>query len=365
VHPSHTFPRWCQEGERLCEPSSAPTDLPAPQRYDMVSSDLLVFYPTVGLAWEPLPGLSVGGHFQAAYGSFELALVAGTVSNKEDPDFDSDIKLSTRDVFTPTGILGVHWRALPFLELGASVRFGFTFHFEGDVEATLPESLALVEVRPNPGDITLDVPMPWVVRSGLRYVNRDAAERERFDLELDFVWESTGQVKVFDVTTDVAFDFAGTTKQIESLSQQHNWDDSWSLRLGGSYNIHDLFGHGTLILRAGGFYESAAAPAAFSRLDFLPFARYGVTAGVGLRWGRYEFGVGYAHIFHEERNVAPAGGDGRTGECQSSGGTSGCGSGVTQVLPIFPEDGRPVANGAFDVAIQIVTFGAAASFGGP
>lgn len=364
VHPSHTFPRYCAEGGRLCEPEGGPTGRPAPQRYDMVESDVLLFYPTIGLAWQPLPGLSIGGNFQAAYGSFDLSLVVGSITNKEDPALDADIKLKTRDWFTPTGILGVHWKALSFLELGASVRFGFTMKFEGEVEATLPETLSMVTVDPNPGTIRLDVPLPWVVRSGVRYVNRDALERERFDLELDFVWESTGQVGVFDVATDMAFEFGGTRQEIESLSQQHNWNDSWSLRLGGSYNLHDLFQGGTLTLRAGGFYESAAAPEQFSRLDFLPFARVGVTAGVGVEWGRYSFGVGYAYIFHEDRNVAPDGGDARTGECQASGGASGCGSGVTQVIPIAPDDGRPVANGAFDVSIQILTLGAAASFGG-
>jgi long-subunit fatty acid transport protein len=365
VHPSHTFPRYCKEGERLCEPSDSPTPLAGPTRYDLVSEDVLVFYPTIGLAWQPIKGLSIGGHFQAAYGSFSMDVAVGATNNFQHPDYDADIRLETRDKFTPTGILGVHWEALSWLELGASVRFGYTFDFEGEVHATLPETLKdTVKLEPNPANLSLSIPMPWVVRSGARYVNRDGEGRERFDVELDFVWESTGQVETFEVKTDAKLVMSTIEKAIESLNQDHHWDDTWSLRLGGSYHLRDLFRGGALVFRAGTFYESAAAPEAFTRLDFLPFARIGVTAGVGVEWGRYHFGVGYAYLHHFERNVAPAGGDARTGLCAASGGTEGCGSGVIQIVPIDPEAGKPVANGVYDVAIHIVTIGAMASFGG-
>jgi len=58
------------------------------------------------------------------------------------------------------------------------------------------------DMEPNPAPVSLPIPMPWVVRTGVRYINRDAQERERFDVELDFIWESTSDVEVFDVTTD-------------------------------------------------------------------------------------------------------------------------------------------------------------------
>lgn len=364
VHPRRTFPRYCRPGERLCEPTDDPTGLPAPQRYDLVSADVLVFYPSIGAAWRPLPGLSVGGQFQAVYGRFNSSLVVGSLGHDERPDFDADIELRTRDAFTPTGIVGVHWQALPVLELGASVRFGFTFDFEGEVEATLPESLSMLTVEPSPGRIQLEIPMPWVVRSGVRYINRDAAQRERFDVELDFVWESTGQVDTFEVSTDVKFGFGSNLASIDSLNLEHTWNDSWSLRLGGSYNIHDLFGGGTVVVRAGAFYESPAAPEAYTRLDFPPFERFGLTIGVGVSWDRYSFGVSYAYIFHEARNIAPDGGDARAGLCRDSGGSEGCGSDVKQVIPIDPAAARPVGNGAFDVSVQIFSLGASASFGG-
>jgi long-chain fatty acid transport protein len=366
VHPRRSYPRWCEPGTDPCVPSEKPTSVPAPSRYDVADIDVLVVYPTLGVAWRPLPNLSIGGNFQATYGSLDLTLAVGSIDNGEDPEFDTDVALETRDAFTPTGVVGVHYAPLSFLELGASVRFGFEFEFEGEVRADLPEKVKQMsaKVEPNPASMTLSIPMPWVVRAGARYVNHDGQDRERFDVELDFVWESTGQVDTFVVDTEAQFVVGTIRKSIETLSQEHAWDDSWSLRLGGAYRYHDLFTDGHLIFRLGGFYEAAAAPEAFSRLDFVPYNRYGITAGVGVKWGRYTFGVGYAYLFHERRELAPDGGDARSGACQSSGGSSGCGSAVSQLVPVDPEAGRPVGNGRFDVSIQLLTFGAAASFGG-
>jgi len=346
-------------------PSEAPTAVPAPSRYDLVDISVLMLYPTFGVAWRPLPNLSIGGNFQATYGSLDFALAVGSIDNGEDPDFDTDVALETRDPFTPTGVVGVHYAPFPFLELGASARIGFTLEFEGEVRADLPEKVEQMsaKVEPNPASVTLSIPMPWVVRTGARYVNRDGQDRERFDVELDFVWESTGQVETFVVDTEAQFVVGTIRKSIESLSQEHSWGDSWSLRLGGAYRYHDLFTDGHLIFRLGGFYEAAAAPEAFSRLDFMPYDRFGITAGAGVKWGRYTFGVGYAYLFHGRREVAPDGGDARAGACQSSGGSTGCGSEVRQIVPIDPEAGRPVGNGELDVSIQVLTFGAAASFG--
>jgi long-chain fatty acid transport protein len=370
VHPSHTFPRWCKPGTNPCEPSQTPTDLPSPARYDLVSTDVLVVFPTVGIAWQPIEGLSIGAHFQAAYASMSFSLAVGGLTSTEDPNQDADVTLDTTDPFTPTGMVGIHYKATPWLELGASLRFGFTLDFEGEISAELAPGLEQMnaDMEPNPAPVSLPIPQPWVVRTGVRYIDRDAQERERFDVELDFVWESTSDVEVFDVATDAIIRIGTLPVDLQSIKTDHFWTDTWSLRLGGAYRIHDLFRDGALILRLGAFYQSPTAPEEYTRLDYLPFARVGLTAGVGVRWGRFELGVGYAHILHERREIAPEGGDGRTGACAATSGAEGCGSEVVEVVPLDPIDparGPSVGNGTYEFSINVVTFGASAAFGGP
>jgi len=360
VHPTHTFPRYCQGGLSPCVPTAKDDKdaVPSPNRYDLVASDVFVIFPTLGLAWQPIKGLSFGAHFQAAYAAFEFDLTVQGLPSREDPQFDAEIHLDTTDAFTPTGIFGIHWAALSWLELGASVRIGFDLDFEGEVTAELPPALASsTKLDPDPSPINLSIAMPWVVRAGARYVNRDAAGRERFDVEADFVYESTGAVEQFDVQTAANLKVGSVSVPLTALTTDHFWEDTFSLRLGGAYNLHDLLGVGSaLILRLGMFYVSPAAPEAYSRLDFLPFTQVGLTGGVGVSWGRFRFDVAYAYIFHDEREVLPQAGD----SC-------------SKVIPIIPltandpgwtkNDEVAVSNGAFSYRLHVISFGASVSFG--
>lgn len=371
VHPTHTFPRYCKQGLNPCEPAARGDKdaVPAPNRYDLVNSDVFVIFPTLGLAWQPIKGLSIGAQFQATYAAFAFDLaVQGLPNATEDPQFDADINLDTTDAFTPTGIFGVHWAALPWLELGASVRIGFDLDFEGEVTAELPPNLSSsTELEPDPAPINLTVAQPWVVRAGARYINRDAEGRERFDVEADFVYETTSSVEKFDVQTEANLKIGSTRVNLGALTTAHHWQDTFSLRFGGAYHRHDLLGSGSaLTLRAGMFYVSPAAPEAYSRLDFLPFTEVGLTAGLGVKWGRFRFDVAYAYIFHDEREIMPEGGDGRTGACAASGGAEGCGSKVTPIIPLEPPDPDKdisVGNGSYRFAIHVISLGAAVSFG--
>ena len=368
VQPSHSVPRYCVKGTDPCEPTDdSENGIPSPARYDAVYTYEIVIYPSVGLAWQPYKWLSIGAVFQATYATFKFNSVLSAAMGKgskgqpeENPDLDVDIEADVEDPFTPTAILGVHVTPLPFLEVGASVRLGYKFEFEGMVEASNNPLNLHKLVEPNPTTINIALHMPWVVRTGVRYINRDAGGRERFDVELDFVYESTGQLDRFDIST------GGTIqgKEIEGLDQVHGWKDTYSLRLGGTYFLRDLFKDGTLALSAGAFWESEAVPEEYTRLDFLPFERGGLSVGLTLHWRRYSLAVGYMHTFYVTREVMPEGGDARTGTCAATKGTEGCGSKVPQMTPLGASFGGPIGNGVYQSSTDIVTIGASVQFGG-
>ncbi len=366
VHPYHTYPRYCLSGQGTeCQPTDDATALPSPQRYDVVEQEIFLLYPSLGVAWQPIKGLSVGAVFQAAYCSFDFQTVVPAMDTSENPALDVDMLLDTKDAFTPTGLFGVHWRALPFLELGASVRIGYSIHLEGDVHAQLPDFLqGTLEMTPNPASVNVVLPMPWVVRTGIRFLSHDNQDREKFDIEFDFVWESTSDIEAFNVVTNANFKLSTFLKPVEKVAQEHHWSDTFSFRLGGTYSILDLFKDGNLFIHGGGFYETQAAPEEYTRLSFIPFGRFGLSLGVGVQSSNVKFTVGYSHIFLEERDISPQGGDGRQGLCAQSNGTQGCGSDVRQILPIDPDGGKPIGNGLYQARIDIITVGAEIDFRG-
>lgn len=385
-HNARTFPRYCKPNTSPCVPTDAndPTGIASPGRYDTVSTRVLVLYPSLGLAWEPIDGLSFGGVVQVGWSSLRYNTVI-SATPEEVPDGDIDVQLDASSGATPTGILGVHWKATEFLEFGASVRFGFTFKAKGklcvggyekdneDECKDIPESVYKrlaggipLHAEPNPAAVSLDIPKQWIVRTGARYVHRDLQKREVFDVELDFVWEQTSALKAFDtkfaVPVEVKTESGGSLFfPIEGLAIPHNWQDSWSLRLGGSYTFNDIVKDGALTLRTGVLYESRAAPKDYSRVDFLPHQRVGISIGAGFSWGRYEFNVGYFHLFHQTHNVAPPDG---AATC-TEGVAEGCGSQVRQVVPWASDGfGNAVGNGSYAMTIDEWTFSAKVRFGG-
>jgi len=367
VQPSHSFPRYCEKGTDPCVPTDdAQNGIPSPARYDAVYTYEIVIYPSLGLAWQPFKWLRIGAVFQATYANFTFNSVLSAMAFKEmdgqpseNPAQDVDIEADVEDPFTPTAIIGVHLSPLSFLEAGASVRIGYEFNFEGTVTADSTSGMHSL-VKPNPTTINIDLHMPWVVRGGVRYINRDAGGRERFDVELDFVYESTGQLDRYDISTGGHI----LGKPIQGLDQVHNWTDTYSLRLGGTYFLRDLFKDATLAISAGAFWESEAVPEEYTRLDFLPFERGGLSVGVTLHWRRYSLAVGYMHTFYATRDVKPDGGDARTGTCAQTKGAEGCGSKIPLMTPMDSSYGGPIGNGVYQMSTDIVTIGASVQFGG-
>ncbi len=377
AHPKRSYPTSCEPGVSPCRPPSDPArSVPNPARYDTLATDILVLNPSLGLAWRPLSWLSVGATFQAAYARFSIEkAVAAVWTSKggqptEDPDQDLGVRIDAQDLFTPSGILGVHLRPTSFLELGLATQLPLAHRCVGEAAITIPSTVTgagSVYASPNPAPVEIDLRFPWVVRAGARYVRRDAGGRERFDLELDFVWESTSTLDELVVETDTKLGFAGFSEsamRIRTIEQRYEWRDTWSLRLGGSYRIGLRPGL-ELLLRGGAFYESSAEPEELTRLDFLPLARFGLTAGLGVEWGRWRFAVGYARLIHQTRTVAPDGGDRRTGLCAASGGAEGCGSEAVQIVPIAPNVGKPVGDGSYGYSIDILSLGVTLSLGRP
>ncbi|MCA1664156.1 MAG: hypothetical protein LC659_07800, partial [Myxococcales bacterium] len=118
----------------------------------------------------------------------------------------------------------------------------------------------------------------------------------------------------------------------------HHYRDTFSIRLGGAYNIR--LPAGVFTLRIGGFFDSAATKPADTRVDFDTMERIGGTAGLGYRVRGITLNVAYAYMYEPDRNVTD-------GDIQSINGVAN-GSTMTTSGP------TPVVNNGFYHAQNMV-----------
>jgi long-subunit fatty acid transport protein len=197
----------------------------------------------------------------------------------------------------PTGIVGVLSHPLDWLEIGAAFKFPMKIEADGTVHyqaptADLPES----HLVPGRDRVTLRQTFPWMVRVGARYIH------ERFDVEVDFVYEGWSMLEGFEIDMDAELDDGISVQAMPDTQVPKNFRDAWSIRLGGDVEVWP----GHLAVRVGGFFQSSAYPEnrdTFA-LDFPYDQQLGV--GGGLTWHAWEHldvHAGYLHVFQWDVDV--------------------------------------------------------------
>ena len=277
-------------------------------RWMLVELDALIVYYSAAIAYGKRDTWGVGLTLQLAHQPMtKMSLVIdGTPGGEQSPYYAPTDVLATLSMSAtpvPTAIFGAWWRPIEALEFGVSGRFlPVKLAASGDIGLTNTPggsqfTPAQLEVEGGAARLTLTIPP--TARAGVRYRHMDGAT-ERFDVELDVVWEGWSMMKEYKVELDGLIKLFAATEAPDVVISKR-WRDTLSLRLGGTYNLDGL----PLSLSAGGFYESAAVPNNYSHLDFPSFMRIGVAAGAsGRLFGNIDWVVGYSHIFQESRTVS-------------------------------------------------------------
>ncbi len=293
------------------------TIAPAPSRYDISRTNLLIFYPTLAVAVSPMKWFDLGLAIQAVYGNFDLANAnvtrAGSAcASLEDPQCDAygNIKASG---WSWGLIASAMVHPTPYLDIGVSFRPQIDIHAEGNIHATTPPAL---QVAIPDAPVTFNTMQPNVLRLGARYVNRYADETERFDIEVDGIWENWGKQtdrwgRSWDsydspnkYTPDLIYSdnfMLGAGGELK-VNLNHGYTDVFGVRVGGAYN-HRLSEISRLIGRLGFYYDSAATDDAHTRLDFNTAAKIAATIGGGYRWRGLTVNIAYAFIYTAPRTV--------------------------------------------------------------
>jgi long-subunit fatty acid transport protein len=280
-------------------------NVPSPGRYDLVSENLLIVYPTVAAALRIFSWLDVGAALHVVIASFDLQnasilpLSSTACPTAEYQPCDVPTRVQTTGV-TATAAVGLMLHPLRTIDIGVNLRGPVALDTSGNV------SNPQLDVGHN-ADLHLPAQMgtaqfyshlPWVLRVGLRYRFLAADGFEHGDIELDGNYEAWGQAEhdgdrlhvdtlgvfVKDLTTDIT----------------RHYHDTYGVRLGGAWNLR--LGGLVLTLRAGMYFDSSATDD--TRLDFDTMLKVAGTGGVSLRVRGIGLHAAYAYVWSPDQDVA-------------------------------------------------------------
>jgi long-subunit fatty acid transport protein len=283
----------------------AATSTGAPQRYNLIDSTIIVAYPSLAVAYRPVKWVSIGatGQLVLTQTSFSQAVYSGIVAG-EDPRNDAIAELDVESRPKVVGILGLQVHPIESLSLGVSWRPGFTVESEGTLRLTFSDPLAktaeLLGGLEQTGDAaTFIADFPQVLRFGAAYAGKG------WLAEVGGTWEGWSRVQAFHVKTDGVKVFLGDIQvDVPEIVIPKKWKDTFSLRLGGRFELGELIGADLpLTLRAGYVYETGAAPASTLALDFITTARNQVTFGLSWAAGPVTIHLAASRIFQSAVTV--------------------------------------------------------------
>ncbi len=282
------------------------------QRYMMLRREALILDYTASAAFRHRGVFGIGLSLQWIHVprlEYELVIDANQFPGDVNPinsELDMRAKLSGSDPFTVNAIVGAWYCPAEFLELGMSLQLVPTrIQAEGTLSvvplsAEIKDEVVLRRDGEPANDVSLSLPLPVTARMGVRY-RHVQAEIERFDVELDFVYESWSRVDRFAMQGDgLVANLLAQRLDVGSIQIDKHWRDTLSVQLGGDYAlIPERF-----TLRGGLFYESAVADPSYVHVDFVSGPQLGGTLGTSAFVQGLELAAAYEYRHQPQLEVS-------------------------------------------------------------
>ena len=300
--------------------------VPGPQRYLLMSDDLLLVWPQIGIGIEVTDNLRVGASFIWGLGRLKFTAMAAGIADTQSSgypyptdDFGGDFRadLDVKDLFVPGFTLGVLWSPSKNFDIGGWYQWMDDIKAKGDTTIFGPIYGANPQNPPTEqasttttGDaVSVVAPWPMQARVGVRFHqpregaapefatgSRDPMALDVFDVELDVTWANNSQFDTLSVTLpDNTFVRAGNLEMTmpTDASIPHKWKDAFGVRLGGDYVLIP----NKLAFRAGGFFQTEAQDPKYLHIDYIASQMFGLNAGATVRFGALDLMAGYGHVF--------------------------------------------------------------------
>lgn len=373
-----------------------PADLnapPPPTRYDTMKAESRALLPSVAASYRILPELDVGARFTAGnLQSKQQLVVWGTPNNveervTEDSLFDVEIK----DGFIPAFGIGVAYRPIPQLEIGANYSSALVVKAKGEASSAkgpqvdqsrvvgpVPDADALCATGGTfeKQKACINLQLPQTATIGARYIIPGANEQMAGDVELDVAWENWGKKCArqgddgdapgtfadpectspgeFRVLVDGGLyvnNQYDPTQRLHQSINNYNLKDVVSVRLGGSYHIPlaDTADANRVIVRGGVAYDTQAANDGWLRAAMDGAARLTMTVGGAFRTKRWQISAGGGFV-HEGTNTNPGANDDGS-DCNPTLMAVAC-NGTSSARPLEARKGPDPSNPLIDPAFQ-------------
>ncbi len=282
-------------------PETLSNGQPAPQRYSLLSLDGTVLL-DAGLyaAWHPVQALRLGIGLNFLVGSFaNLVYLNANPSDRvlgapEDPNYDS-LTLTKATVFAPSASAGITFEPSKFIRFGLSGHLPYWINAPATLSVRLPTAAPFDNAALNDDSARVKFRLPGVVRVGV-----EVRPIPELRVELAYVYESWSLHDTIDITPNGGLtNITGFPSpfSLPTIRIPRNFQDSHSVRLGGEYTVK-LGESAKLDIRAGGSFETSAAPTPYVSALTLDSTKGAASLGLGLHLGEHwRFDVMYSHMF--------------------------------------------------------------------
>lgn len=339
-----------------------PARAPSPARYDTAETSFTILTPSLAVAWNAWRRrLDLGLAVQWVVGQFDLVKAnispLGATScgpTKDHPNCDSYGNIKTNSM-SPGFILSLLAHPTSFLDAGLTYRPQVNVDSSGWV---YPSPVIASGSKLAPFPATFSIKLPHIVRAGVRAVSRFPDGTERLDIELDATWENWSVQDYARVRSD-QFDLGPgredcpklgpTPKGCLFIDSPQRFRDTFSLRLGGAYNLR-LSDTSRLAVRFGTYYDSPSTKNEDTNLASFSTEKVAFTAGLGYRRRGFYVNLAYAAVWMPDRIV--------TGSQSVRAGSAT--NGTNWVNDVDPE--IYVNNGRYQFTIHTFSLGAGVNF---
>lgn len=299
-----------------------PNTPPPPTRYDVLEQNAAVVLPSIMVAYRPIENLDLGARFSSGFGDIQASTYVWGLNNFEEwIGKDARFEVDVQDNFIPAFGLGARYRISPAIEVGAA--WSSAVNVEAKGTGTTQQGSGVVL---GPGQVPSIIPiedsqagcakggtaaalkacvnitLPMTATVGGRYIVRDAKGDQLADVELNVAWEQWSDASNQEVIVDGFASIDGTTNAGVPLNRsfiRHNFQDTFSFRLGGSYQR--VMGPGLVTLRGGVAHDTAAAKENWERADLDGAARTTATLGGSLTLDKVRIDVGGGIVYEGTR----------------------------------------------------------------
>ena len=303
--------------------------VPSPNRYMLISENLLVIYPTLALAVAPVRWLRIGAAIQPAIAQFSFATMANYLSSQS-PNSDIETSATTSGwffaanfgvqlvlphYFTLAGAL--HYNP-PNIDLNGVATVTGNFYHTGPAvpgETHMAPTNSNFNINGVDAPIDMQVHLPIDVKWGVRLAipsahalaaqdspRYDPMRDDAFDIEIDWMYETASVFNNLTIKSQPLSEvnIGGSNVPAPATIQiPHNYHDVWGIRLGSDINIVP----NTFAFRLGVSYEMGAQSVEYAQLDLPSYNSLGLHAGLSLRFSHFTLSLAYAHFFMESIDV--------------------------------------------------------------